>query len=108
MDGDTLVVGRAYYQLGFADVDGRIPKVTPVFYLGTNVMVDDVPGKTTHYFQDALSHRECGPATGAMRPHPDIEPYVVQVAPEELGESLLTLDGVIAALRRAADQALPT
>ena len=109
MSPDSLVVGEAYYRLRFADPDMTMPAVDPVVYIGMDVFPDEDPdASNTHYFQDALSHRICGSAVGdAFRPHPDIEALIYPVDPEEIGDNLLDLDGVIAALTEARQRTLP-
>lgn len=114
MSPESLVLGRAYYRLRFADPDMTVPAVEPMVYIGMDVFPEEDPdlagGRSagTHYFQDALSHRFCGSAAGDdFRPHPEIEPLVYPVGAEEIGESLLGLDGVIAALTEAQQRTLP-
>jgi hypothetical protein len=109
MSPESLLLGEAYYHLRFADADMTVPAVEPVIYIGTDVFPDEDPDATnTLYFQDALSHRLCGSAASDdFRPHPDIEPLIHPIAPDEVGDSLLDLDGVIAALTEARRRTLP-
>ena len=109
MSPDTLVLGLAYFRLSFADPDMTIPAVEPMVYIGMDVFPEEAPDSAgTHYFQDALSHRYCGSAAGDdFRPHPEFEPLVYSIDAEEIGESLLDLDGVITALSEARQRTLP-
>ncbi len=106
---DSLLPGEAYYHLRFADAAMTVPAVEPVIFIGEDVFPDEQPDAVgILYFQDALSYRFCGSAAGDdFRPHPDIEPLVHPIEPEEVGESLLDLDGVIGALQEARQRALP-
>ncbi|QNP40481.1 hypothetical protein [Lysobacter solisilvae (ex Woo and Kim 2020)] len=109
MSPESLLPGEVYYHLRFADPDMTVPAVEPVVYIGVDVFPDEDPDAVdTHYFQDALSYRFCGSAAGdGFRPHPDIEPLIHPVAADDIGDSLLDLDGVIAALTEARRRTLP-
>jgi hypothetical protein len=56
-----LEVGRAYYQVTYADRDWTIPGVEPLMYVGVNVFDSDAESPTPVYtFQDTVSYFRFG------------------------------------------------
>ena len=72
MKASTLVIGRTYYRLTFADHDLTMPGVEPVVYLGE---VADVGGTQGFVFQDTSSYVQHGSGLEGEEQHEDIVLY---------------------------------
>lgn len=72
MKASTLVIGRTYYRLTFADHDLTMPGVEPVVYLGE---VADVGGTQGLVFQDTASYLQHGSGLEGEEQHEDIVLY---------------------------------
>jgi len=69
MKASTLVIGRTYYRLTFADRDLTMPGVEPLVFLG---QVTDDSGTPGFVFQDTASYVRFGSGLEGDEQHEDI------------------------------------
>jgi hypothetical protein len=72
MKASTLMIGRTYFRLTFADHDLTMPGVEPVVFLGE---VADVGGTQGFVFQDTSSYVQHGSGLEGEEQHEDIVLY---------------------------------
>lgn len=72
MKASSLIVGRTYFRLTFADPDLTMPGVEPLIFLG-EVAAED--GGTGFVFQDTLSFVHHGSGLEGEEQHEDIVMY---------------------------------
>ena len=97
MTEHDLVLGATYYRLTYADPDWTMPGVEPMVYIGKNIF-GDAGAEEQFYFQDTVSVVLSGLATSE---HCDGDARLFPISLSELGESLLTLRGVITQVKAA-------
>jgi hypothetical protein len=98
-----LQIGQAYYRITYADPELTIPSLKAMIYIGTNIFPDDDADLVNYYFQDTVSYFARGAATdeAASARHPEIDTLVFPVLAQEIGSSIVSLEGAIEALRSA-------
>ncbi len=95
MNAETLVIGRTYFRLTFADRDLTMPGVEPLVFLGE---VTEEGGSNGFVFQDAASYVQYGSGLEGDEQHEDIGLYFMPATEigamydinelaEEVGES---------------------
>jgi hypothetical protein len=72
MKASTLVIGRTYFRLMFADRDLTMPGVEPLVFLGE---VTDEGGSNGFVFQDTTSYVQHGSGLEGDEQHEDIALY---------------------------------
>ena len=72
MKASTLVIGRTYFRLMFADRDLTMPGVEPLVFLGE---VTEEGGSTGFAFQDTNSYVQHGSGLEGEEQHEDIVLY---------------------------------
>jgi hypothetical protein len=106
MKAETLVIGRTYFRLTFADRDLTMPGVEPLVFLGE---VTEEGGSNGFVFQDTASYVQYGSGLEGDEQHEDIGLYFMP--PTEIGAmySLLELaEEVSEAAKRAVAANYPT
>lgn len=58
-DLSTLTPGKLYYKIGFSDGGYLSPLISPMVYLGMD-LIPDLQDEVLHYFQDAKTYIELG------------------------------------------------
>ena len=99
MKASSLVVGRTYFRLTFADRDLTMPGVEPVIFLGE---VMEEGGSNGFVFQDTGSFVEYGSGLEGDEQHEDIAMYFMPEA--EIG-ALYDVDELAAEVAEAAKRA---
>lgn len=77
MKASTLVIGRTYFRLTFADRDLTMPGVEPLVFLG---QVTDDGGTPGFVFQDTASYISFGSGLEGEEQHEDIVLYFMPEA----------------------------
>lgn len=98
MDASSLVRGKTYYRLTFADPDLTMPGVDPLVYVG---VVQPEEGEEMHCFQDTVSFVRFGYAT-EYKGKEELGVYFVPAT--ELG-SICTLEVIATEIQNAIDRA---
>ena len=75
MKASSLVIGRTYFRLTFADRDLTMPGVEPLVYLGE---VTDEGGSNGFVFQDTVSYVQLGSGLEGDEQHEDIVMYFMR------------------------------
>jgi hypothetical protein len=101
MNPSSLVVGKTYYQLTFADIDQTMPGVQPMVYLGLIATEEDA---SEHAFQDTVSYVRFGSALSASEGHGEMEIYCMRS--EELGDAMFDLEAISREIAAAAARAV--
>lgn len=99
MKASTLVIGRAYYRLTFADHQLTIPGVEPLVYLGE---VTEEGGSSGFVFQDTVSYKLYGSGLEGEEQNEEIVMYFMPES--ELG-ALYDIEEVAAEIGEAAKRA---
>jgi hypothetical protein len=100
MKPSTLVIGRTYFRLTFADRDLTMPGVEPVIYLGE---VADVGGTQGFVFQDTSSYVQHGSGLEGEEQHEDILLYFM--AESDIG-ALYTVEELAVEISESAQRAV--
>jgi hypothetical protein len=102
MQPPSLVVGRTYYRLTFADRDLTMPGVTPLVFLGEIALEDGTPGFA---FQDTVSYVRFGSMLQMHEHHEEVAVELLTAADLRTGVlDVGTVAGeVAAAAQRAAE-----
>src|SRR5438552_11760145 len=104
MDPSTLVIGRTYYLVTFADVQQTMPGIEPKVYIGVDVLGRQEDGAAPkYYFQDAPSFSLFGPATDEHAPvslegedqNEKPQYYVSAHEAREIGWTIVDLPGAV-------------
>ena len=95
-----LEYGQTYYQVTYADRDFIMPGLTPMVYVGENILDGDVSG--IHYFQDTVSVMKYG-LVGDVED--TSECCVSSFQLEELGHSIVSIDDAVKIVASAAEKA---
>jgi hypothetical protein len=77
MKASTLVIGRTYFRLTFADRDLTMPGVEPLVFLGE---VTDESGNHGFVFQDTVSYVQHGSGLEGEEQHEEIGLYFMPEA----------------------------
>lgn len=80
MRAETLVAGRTYFRLTYADRDLTMPAVEPLVFLGE---VTEEGGSNGFVFQDTASYVQYGSGLEGDEQHEDIALYFMP--PTEIG-----------------------
>ena len=99
MKASTLILGRTYFRLTFADRDLTMPGVEPLVYLGE---VTDDSGTHGFVFQDTVSFVQHGSGLEGDEQHEDIVLYFM---PESEVGALYDIDEVATEIAEAAKRA---
>ena len=99
MKASTLILGRTYFRLTFADRDLTMPGVEPLVYLGE---VTDDSGTHGFVFQDTVSFVQQGSGLEGDEQHEDIVLYFMPVS--EVG-ALYDIEEVATEIAEAAKRA---
>ena len=100
MKASTLIVGRTYFRLTFADRDLTMPGVEPLVYLGE---VADVGGTQGFVFQDTASFVQHGSGLEGDEQHEDIVLYFM---PESEIGALYDVEELSAEVQESARRAV--
>ncbi len=107
MTPGELQTGQAYYRITYADPALTIPSVKALIYIGVNILPDDDADVVMYYFQDTVSYFARGAATdeaSSVR-HPEIDIQVFPCHAQDIGSSIVSLEGAIEALQSAKTRA---
>jgi hypothetical protein len=102
MKASSLVIGRTYFRLMFADRDLTMPGVEPLVFLGE---VTDEGGTRGFAFQDTGSYVQHGSGLEGDEQHEDIALYFL---PESEVGALYDIDELAAEVAEAAKRAAST
>lgn len=107
MTPEALQTGRAYYRITYADPELTIPSVKAFIYIGVDIFPDDDADVVMYYFQDTVSYFACGAATDetSSTGHPEVDIQVFPIHVQEIGSSIVSLEGAIEALQSAKARA---
>jgi hypothetical protein len=100
MKASTLVIGRTYFRLTFADRDLTMPGVEPTVFLGE---VADDSGTRGFVFQDTLSFVQHGSGLEGDEQHEDIVLYFL---PESEVGAMYDVEELAAEVSEAARRAV--
>jgi hypothetical protein len=100
VETSTLINGKTYYRLTFADRDLTMPGVEPLVFLK---QAADEGGTSGFVFQDTLSYVLHGSGLEGEEQHEDIEMYFMQ---EEDARSLYDVEELALAIAAAAQRAV--
>lgn len=93
MEASSLVVGRTYYRITFADPGQTMPGAQPMVFVGCGILEDDSSDSTTYYFQDTVSVVQfglVGQSDRGVASFPS-ERKVFSFSLDELGTSIVDL-----------------
>jgi hypothetical protein len=99
MKGSTLVIGRTYFRLTFADRDLTMPGVEPLVFLGE---VAEEGGSKGFVFQDTGSYVQFGSGLEGDEQHEDIAMYFL---PESEIGALYDMEELAAEVAESAQRA---
>lgn len=99
MDSSALVVGRTYFQLGFADPGMTMPDVEPLVFIGR---IELEEGGDAFVFQDTVSYTRFGSRLELKADHDEITVYFLSLQDVD---GLLDIHGISLAVAEAADRA---
>jgi hypothetical protein len=99
MKGSSLIVGRTYFRLTFADRDLTMPGVEPLVFLG---QVTEESGTNGFVFQDTASFVQYGSGLEGEEQHEDIVMYFM---PESEVGALYDIQEVAAEIAESASRA---
>jgi hypothetical protein len=107
MTPTDLQTGHACYRLTYADPALTIPSINAFIYIGTNIFPDDDADVVIYYFQDTVSYFARGAATdeSSSGRHPEVDIQVFPIHAQEIGSSIVSLEGAIEALQSAKTRA---
>jgi len=114
MDRASLIVGRTYYLVTFADVERTMPGIDPLVYIGVDVFGPQPDGgEPNYYFQYTPSFSMFGMATEENPPvrfegeEHDEEPeyFVTGHEAREIGWAIVDLPGALEEVKKAAERA---
>lgn len=100
MKSSTLVIGRTYFRLNFADLDLTMPGVEPLVFLGE---VTDENGTHGFVFQDTNSFVQHGNGLEGDEQHEDIVLYFL---PESEVGAVWTIEELAAEVAESARRAV--
>lgn len=100
MKGSSLMVGRTYFRLTFADRDLTMPGVEPLIFLGE---VTEEEGSSGFVFQDTASYVQHGSGLEGDEQHEDIVMYFL---PESEIGALYDIEEVATEVAEAARRAV--
>ena len=102
MDASSLVLGTTYFRVTFADRDLTMPGIEPMVFIGRGEFSDSKPFLA---FQDTVSYVQYG-----SRLEPGAEDRedqdVFLLSPDEIGNAVLDLAGVLAQVQLAHSRAV--
>ena len=101
MKTSSLVVGKTYYRLTFADVDMTIPGVEPLVYVGVH---ESSQGELLPTFQDTISYTWVGGYPGPYKSGQNIDVTLHPMAEPEASE-MLSLAEVVQEINEVFDRA---
>lgn len=100
MEPNSLVVGRTYYRLTFADSDLTMPGVEPLVFLG-EVTLDD--GIHAFAFQDTVSYVRFGSRLQLTEDNDEILLYFIP--DDDIGTSICDIATVVGEISAAGSRA---
>jgi len=100
MKASTLIVGRTYFRLTFADRDLTMPGVEPLIFLGE---VSDDGGTHGFVFQDTSSYVQYGSGLEGEEQHEDIVLYFL---PEDDIGAIYDIEELAAEISESARRAV--
>jgi hypothetical protein len=108
MTPESLIKGKAYYRITYADPQLTIPGVEPMMYVGVDLFEEKKAAEPRYYFQDTTSfhqHGSCVDYAGPPHTEEDTPFNVYSFTADELGSGLVDLPGAIRAVTEASQRA---
>ena len=103
----SLVSGKAYYRVTYADPRMTVPGIEPMIYVGENIFPGEPEPEPRYYFQDTASfheHGSCVDYSGPMFSQEETPFNVYSFTAGELGTALVSLPEAIQMLTEANER----
>jgi len=104
----SLIKGRAYYRITYADPKLTIPGVEPMMYVGVDIFPNEKESESRYYFQDTVSfhqHGSCVEYSGPAHSEEDTPFNVFSFTAREMDTDVVELPEAIRLLSEANERA---